>query len=405
METKRSTSTHRVHRRRSGGGAVQARTTATGKAGTNATRETAATNGAPTEDRFQPASERGTPSLDPTAARAARRAFDALVGTLDERARRANVEHALDALIHVGGKVGRAAAKVREQRVPIAPAGSSDVDALARAVAVAVGKVSDAATESVAFVTLQGALTAFRAGAVKACLFGLEPVTLPEKLPPAPHVTPSRGFDPAVAGMRLDEDHSIDDLQSYINQRFGSFALADVIEHGRTIELHHGAREEAMASLVERGFDRFVRVRTPEGLLHNELYLVQNGATGETRYLMTEIWGGTRLGHVQKLLRAAELPGPSGVRRVDPGQVEVYAEPLRRPEEIYRRTSRALLASGTVPASVVVGFKAGVLRELGRRGANWGLFSLLRSCGCRRRRRGACPRCRSRRSGGWRACR
>lgn len=365
METKRTTANHRAHRRKPIEDQV-----ATGNAATPSTTTTVTTATTQvSKDHWQPRRERPAQRLDEASAVAARRAFDRLVLRLDDRAQHANVEHALDCLIHVGGKVGRAAAKVREQQLAVAPVAAGDVDLLARAVAAAVGKVSDAATESVAVVTLQGALSAFRAGAVKARLFGLEPVTLPAELPPAPHVTPTRGFDPAVAGMRLGDEHSIDDLQAYVHQRFGSFALADLIEHGRTIELHHGAREEAMASLVERGFDRLVRVRTPEGLLHNELYLAQNGATGEVRYFMTEIWGGTRLGHVQKLLRAAELTGPQGTRRVDPRQVEVYAEPLRRPEEIYRRTSRALLASGTVPASVVVGFKAGVLRELGRRAA------------------------------------
>ncbi|MCC7070919.1 MAG: hypothetical protein IT383_06340 [Deltaproteobacteria bacterium] len=307
--------------------------------------------------------------LDENDRRAARRAFDDLVGALDRAAGSANVRYALDSLVNAGGKAGRAARALLERGVVIAPPATCSVDDLARRIADAVATVADRSTAATAFTTLQGALSAFRAGVVKARLFALEPVLLPEALPVAPHVVPTRGFDPAVEGLRLDDEHSIGDLQSYVEQRFGAFVLADLVEHGRTIELHHGAREDAMASLLERGFDRIVRVRTPEGLLHNELYLAHNGATGEVRYAMTEIWGGTRLGHVQKLLRAAVVDGPHGPRRVEPRQVEVYAEPLRRPEEIYRRTSRALLASGTVPASVVVGFKAGILRELGRRAA------------------------------------
>lgn len=313
-------------------------------------------------------------SLAPTTLTAAAQAkaelaFDQLVQRLERGARDANVAHALRALVHTKGKVGIAAERVLRDAAAIQAPASSDLDGLRSVVAKAIGRVSDQETERAAFAMLAGVLTAFRAGSDRPVSFGVEAVAVATMLPPPPKLAVTTGFDPAIDGLRFDEDHSINDLQHYVDQRFGRFALEDLIHNGRTIELHHGARDETMASLVERGFDRFVRVRTPEAIVHNELYLVQNRSTGETRYVLTEIWGGTRLGHMQKLLKAAVVAGVDAPLRLDPRNVELHTEPLRRPEEIYRRTSRALLASGTVPASVVVGFKASILKELGRRAA------------------------------------
>ena len=308
--------------------------------------------------------------------------FAAIVSGLEAGARQANVHHALHALVHMGGALGKAAAAVVDGRASIVAPPTGDIDALRRVVADAVTSVGGKQLGNTAYARLQGALTAFRAGSVRPVVFGVEAVTFPEQLPPAPKLQVHRGFDKAVDGLRLDEPHSIDDLQSYVDQRFGRFALNDLVVEGRTIELHHGSREETFASLKERGFGACVRVRTPEAVLHNELYCVRHRETGEVRYVLTEIWGGTRLGHMQKLLKAAVVDGPNGPQRLKSQQVELHTEPLRRPEEIYRRTSRALLASGTVPASVVVGFKASVLKELGRRAAQAkGLEHLQRSLG------------------------
>ncbi len=292
------------------------------------------------------------------------RALHDLTSVLEQGARQENVLHALTSLSHTPGAVGKAAALVLKRgALPTHTAPSSDLEALRRTVANALLNVADKKTRDQAFVMLGNVLTAFRAGKVRHATYGIEAVALPTTLPKAPNLQVTRGFDEATVGLKLDDEHSIDDLQAYVSARFGRFALRDLIDNGRTIELHHGSREEAFSSLVERGYTSLVRVRTPEALIHNELYVAQHGTTGELRYVMAEIWGGTRLGHLQKLLRAAVVDG----KGVDPKQVELHTEPLRRPEEIYRRTSRALLASGTVPASVVVGFKVSVLKELGRR--------------------------------------
>ncbi len=297
--------------------------------------------------------------------------FEALKASLTDAAGQANIKHALRMLSVTTGPAAAAAQAILDDGSHHSAAPAHGVDAIAHAVARLIAIRLDPGTRegvaNAARLKLVAALSERRAGSERQRIFALEPVVLPDVLPPPPNLTPRVGFEPGVAGVKLDveQEHSIDDLQTYIDDRFGRFALEDLVTNQRTIEVHHGAREEAFSSAVARGFTDLTRVRTPEATMQNELYLARNPGTGEVRYLVAEVWGANRMVHLQKLLYTACVDG----RRIDSARVEVHTEPMRRPEEIYRRTARALLASGTVPASVVIGFKNSLLRELGSRAA------------------------------------
>jgi hypothetical protein len=295
--------------------------------------------------------------------------FEALKASLTDAAGQANIKHALRMLSVTAGPAAAAAKAILDDGSYRSAAPVHGVDAIAQSVAQLIAKrlapgTRDAVANA-ARLSLVAALSERRAGSERQRIFALEPVVLPEVLPPPPNLTPRIGFEPGVEGVKLDVEHSIDDLQTYIDDRFGRFVLDDLVTNQRTIEVHHGAREEAFSSAIARGFSDLTRVRTPEATMQNELYLARNPQTGEVRYLVAEVWGANRMAHLQKLLYAANVDG----RRVDAARVEVHTEPMRRPDEIYRRTARALLASGTVPASVVIGFKNSLLRELGNRAA------------------------------------
>ncbi len=316
--------------------------------------------------RFEPATR--TPSARPKTAPdlpAALRSYDTLCSTLGDEAARANIAYVLSGLANKGGKAGAAAAAILAEgswRFTRLPRTRDDV---ADVVAMLVGRRTDGEIEK----QVRANVAKDTSARGKVRHFAVVPVT-PTPAPPSTlGIEPERGFTQGVDKLPLDEEHSIKNVQSYIDERWGRFVLHDVVDHHRTVEIHHGAREQGFASLSERGFDRLHRVHTPEALTQNELYLAQSSTTGEIRYAMTEVWGRDRLAHVQKLLHAAVVEGEAGPRRVQGAQIEVFAEPLRRPEEIYRRYSRALLKSGGAPADVVLGFKNGILLELGKRTA------------------------------------
>lgn len=210
-------------------------------------------------------------------------------------------------------------------------------------------------------------LTVYRYGKRQDQTFRLVDVTPSKQTAGGPRTHGTPGYLPEVEGLKLDGESSLHDVQSYIDDRLGSFVLTDLVTHRRVLEFHQSSSADALASLRARGFTQVLQVAGPKSNDYNQLFLVQHGKTGELRYAMAEISGTDRLAHMQKLVASARVPGLAGELRVDNKQVLTFTDPLVHPEDVYRRYSRALLASGTVPPQVVVGFKSGIMRELGRR--------------------------------------
>ncbi len=169
-----------------------------------------------------------------------------------------------------------------------------------------------------------------------------------------------QGFWPDVLAFDPDAPHSMHDPSKYVDLRLWPAVVDDAVASGRKIELHEGSAEDAFASIRARGFTEVKRIEVPKGERFNQLYCAHNAATGEVRYVMCEVYGFDRLFHQQMLWRCAGRPGA----RIAPEQIEVHRQPLRSDVEIYRRYSRALLASPHVPDNVLVGFVNGMRKEL-----------------------------------------
>lgn len=292
------------------------------------------------------------------------RIFQSVVADLSKAAQRETAEYALRRLESRGGKAGEIAKQILDEGALVSelPGGfRALVGALTELIEARAGK--KVAAE--AHFALTDELTNFRYGERHELGFRLEEVKL-DDLPRPKLLASTPGFLPGVEDVRVGEP-SMHDLDTYVNDRLGAFVVKDLVERGRTIEFHQSSAEQALASLSARGFTKVLRAFGPKSNEYNHLYLAQNPTTGELRYAMGEISGQDRLAHMQKLVSLARVPGPGGDKRVKSEQVRVFADPLLHPEDVYRRYSRALLASGSVPPSVVIGFKSGILREMGRR--------------------------------------
>jgi len=297
-------------------------------------------------------------------------AFEQLATDLGGNARYETALFGLRRVAGQGGELGAAAAALLADPALAQTALPEGAAALARALAESLGDGASPAPSKAMRAKFTEALveelTAFRYGELTELGFAIEKVALPDDLPAPRNLTPTHGVDPAVAQLPLAE-HSMHDVGSYVDERLGAFLVRDLVNNGRHIEIHQGSTKHAFASLKKRGFTELFRVRGPKTADYGQLFLARNAQSGEVRYAMTNNWGTDRVGHMQKLVSLAAVESPQGTRRVSPGQIEVFQDALLHPEQVYKRYSRALLRSGSVPADVVVGFKSGMLRELGRR--------------------------------------
>ncbi len=189
---------------------------------------------------------------------------------------------------------------------------------------------------------------------------------------PGPIEQVVKGFDPSVARFDPDAPHSMHNRDRYIETRVWDGVVEDALDNRRVVEFHQTSKDESFASLARRGFTEVSRIHVPKSDQFNQLFLARSPDTGEIRYLLTEISGSDRIFHMQMLWRLAigsdrpdrcRLAEVSG-RGLSSEQVETHLHPVRGEVEIYRKYSRALLASNRVPDTVVVGFVNGMRKEL-----------------------------------------
>lgn len=173
-----------------------------------------------------------------------------------------------------------------------------------------------------------------------------------------------RGYTPEVAALDPTEPHSMHDMDAYVANRFTRTVLERAIALGRTIEVHTGSEDEAMADLRNRGWNVFGDVKT-----QNKQLFVAESPTGEVRYVIADdVDSRDRLAHFLSLLRFSGQDGQGVPGTGVPGaQVEVvgdieHVKAVRR--EQYRDGFARLAHEGT---SAIVGYRRQLSMQLADR--------------------------------------
>lgn len=172
----------------------------------------------------------------------------------------------------------------------------------------------------------------------------------------------STGYPPEVAAIDPTIPHSMHDLRDYLADRFTLAALERIVSRGHTVELHVGTKADALADLVNRGFNVLGEVRAPNGSY--EHLLLAEAPDGKVRYIVTgTIDGLDRVRHLASLLRFAGNAGTGvpGERLVIVGDVDALKE------RNYRSMREALERMGLGGNTALIGFRATLKNELTER--------------------------------------
>lgn len=170
----------------------------------------------------------------------------------------------------------------------------------------------------------------------------------------------ARGYLPEVAAIDVNAEHSMHDLQDYLDDRLTTAALERMAKSGAVVEVHVGGEVEALTDLKNRGWNVFGEVRSPNGT-YERLFLAES-PTGEIRYVVSgDVEGLDRVRHLSALLRFAGKVGVSS------DKVELVGDPkaieARRFSELREALDRLPLRGETA----LIGFRQGMKTELLKR--------------------------------------